>query len=114
MEEVSIFRDDDLGVADISLVNTPNELPENLEPLYIESVRGIDEDEIVQLRDLLLKYQGCFSKNSEDMGLTNMAEHKIDTGNSRPIKQVPRRIPLAKIQDVNKEIREMLAKGRIR
>lgn len=79
--------------------------------MYIGSSRGIDEDEKVQLRDLLLKYQGCFSKNSEDMGLTNMAEHKIDTGNSRPIKQAPRKIPLAKVQDVNKEINYMLVKG---
>lgn len=40
-----------------------------------------------------------------------MADHKIDTGNSRPIKQAPRRIPSAKVQDVNKEINDMLAKG---
>lgn len=40
-----------------------------------------------------------------------MAEHKIYTGNSRPIKQAPRRIPLAKVQDVNKENNDMLAKG---
>lgn len=40
-----------------------------------------------------------------------MAEHKIYTGNSRPIKQAPRRISLAKVQDVNKENNDMLAKG---
>lgn len=44
------------------------------------------------------------------MGLTNMAEHNIDTGNSRPIKQAPWKIPLAKVQNVNKENNDMLAK----
>lgn len=39
MEEVSIFRDDSLGIADIRLVDTPNKLPEHLAPLYIESSR---------------------------------------------------------------------------
>lgn len=39
MEEVSIFRDDSLGIADNRLVDTPNKLPEHLAPLYIESSR---------------------------------------------------------------------------
>lgn len=39
MEEVSIFRDNSLGIAAIRLVDTPNKLPEHLAPLDIESSR---------------------------------------------------------------------------
>lgn len=39
MEEVSLFRDDSLGIAEIRFVDTPNKLPEHLTPLDIESSR---------------------------------------------------------------------------
>ena len=44
------------------------------------------------------------------MGLTDLAMHKIETGNARPIKH-PRRIPVAKTQDVERETQDTLAKG---
>ena len=62
-------------------------------------------------KNLLTKYGDIFSKSSQDMGLTDLAMHKIETGNARPIKQHPRRIPLAKTQDVEREIKDMLARG---
>ena len=113
MEKVSLFAGDSLALSEVSLIDTevPTKMPEHLDILYAESCLGISEDQKMQLENLLIKYQGCFSKTSEDMGLTDRAEHRIDTGNSRPIKQAPRRIPLAKMQDVNREIKEMLAKG---
>ena len=43
--------------------------------------------------------------------MTDLTEHKIDTGNSYPIKQAPRRIPLAKMAEVEKEMQDMLEKG---
>lgn len=84
MEKVSIYRGESVTISDLSVADPPIREPDHLENLYKESCKGISENEKEQLRDLLLKYQGCFSKHSEGMGLTNMAEHKIDTGNSRP------------------------------
>lgn len=38
-----------------------------------------------------MKYEDTFSKDDLDLGLTDLAEHPINTGNAEPIKQRPRR-----------------------
>lgn len=63
------------------------------------------------MESLLLEYQISFSASSTDKGLTDLVEHKINTGHAPPIKQPPRKIPLAKMQEVENEINDMLEKG---
>ena len=87
------------------------ELPEHLQKCFVESTKDISVEQRDAFKNLLTKYGDIFSKSSQDMGLTDLAMHKIETGNARPIKQHPRRIPLAKTQDVEREIQDMLAKG---
>ena len=58
-----------------------------------------------------MEFQDSFSKDSSDMGLTNLVEHTINTGDSLPIKKNPRRIPLAKMKEAQDEIRKILDKG---
>jgi hypothetical protein len=48
------------------------------------------------LEELLTKYEGIFAGDNEDYGRTNKVDHRIHTGDARPIPQPPRRIPLAK------------------
>jgi hypothetical protein len=38
---------------------------------------------------LLNKYADVISKNPQDLGRTNIIEHRIDTGNHDPIKSAP-------------------------
>jgi hypothetical protein len=45
--------------------------------------------------NLLIRHQEVFSKNEWDIGLTKLAKHGINTCNARPIKQRPRKVPLA-------------------
>ena len=87
------------------------ELPEHLFNLFQESSKELGESDKIGLKNLLLKYRDSFSKSSQDMGLTDIVEHQIFTQNVPPIKQVPRRIPLAKMDDVDREIKDMLDKG---
>jgi len=47
------------------------------------------------LAALLSKYADTFSRDDWDLGLTNIAEHSINTEKAAPIKQKPRRVPLA-------------------
>lgn len=54
----------------------------NLEVLS-ESQRG-------QFLSLCTEYEDIFAKDSSDSGLP---EHAIDTGDSKPVKQPPRRVP---------------------
>ena len=52
-----------------------------------------------------------FSKDDGDLGRTNIVEHTIDTGDSKPIKLPPYRIPLAKRLAAEKEIAKMAEQG---
>ena len=44
---------------------------------------------------MLIDYQDVFSKNEEDLGLTHLNEHCIDTQGAKPIKQPFRCTPMA-------------------
>jgi hypothetical protein len=52
--------------------------------------------------------QTIFSKSEDDIGLTNLVEHTINTGDHRPVRQRPRRIPLAKIKEAEEAIQNMV------
>jgi hypothetical protein len=64
---------------------------------------NLNEGEFQELRELLAEYEDIFAKDDEDYGRTNKVYHRIDTGDARPIRQSPERIPLAKQAEV-KEI----------
>ena len=53
------------------------------------------------LEELIADYQDVFETKNGDHGSTEKAYHRIDTGNDRPIRQPPRRFPLAKQAEVN-------------
>ena len=83
----------------------------HLQPVFESCCRNTDRSQQLKLKAFLMEFQDSFSKDSSDMGLTNLVEHTINTGDSLPIKQHPRRIPLAKMKEAQDEIREMLDKG---
>lgn len=64
-----------------------------------------------ELRSLLKKYNHVFSKTENDRGLTNLVEHRIDTGDARPIKQPPRRVPFHLRDELETQVQEMLQDG---
>jgi len=86
-------------------------VPEHLQELYDRSSQNLNEDQKLKLRQLLTKHQDVFSKNDSDIGNTDLVTHKIDVGNSKPIKTYPYRIPLAKREAVQQEIEKMAADG---
>ena len=71
-------------------------VPEHMESLFSDTVEHIqDTDQINCIARLLNRYSDIFSKSDTDLGLTNLTEHVIITDNAIPIKQAPRRVPLA-------------------
>ena len=64
-----------------------------------------------QVRNLLHEYSDVFSGKPN---LTNVAMHKIDTGDSPPIRCSPYKIPQKLEEEVNKEIEKMLGMDIIR
>jgi hypothetical protein len=66
------------------------------------------------VRLLLVKYADLFAKSDIDFGKTHLVEHDINTGDARPIRQPPRRVPIALQPEMDKEIQRMLDTGDIK
>jgi hypothetical protein len=67
-----------------------------------------------KLSVLLESYSDIFVNGPNDpLGLTTRAEHAIDTGDSRPVKQRPYRIPVHLNKVVNNQVNDMLDRGLI-
>ncbi|CAC5425832.1 unnamed protein product [Mytilus coruscus] len=88
-----------------------DQLPELLKNLYDESSKELLNEQQVKLQELLIKHNNVFSKTSQDIGNTSIVEHTIDTGDAKPIKLRPYRIPLSKKLDAEEEIRKMAEIG---
>jgi len=64
------------------------------------------------LEAALRRYEHLFyALKSEELGCTSQVEHSIETGDARPIKRNPYRIPYALKPVVDENIDEMLRKG---
>ena len=60
---------------------------------------------------LLCEFENVFMSPDGGLGLTKLVKHRIDTGDNAPIKQPPRRLPIAKRDEVEKEVTKMLEQG---
>ncbi|CAG2256003.1 unnamed protein product [Mytilus edulis] len=86
-------------------------VPDHLQDLFLESTKERSAEECDIICNLLNKFSNAFSKNDMDLGLTNLTEHCIETGDARPVKQPPRRVPLAYANEEKKLVDQMLQQG---
>jgi hypothetical protein len=89
----------------------PLVIPEHLQDIYLRSSTKLTESEKHKFTELLIKYQGAFSKSATYIGFTDLVQHKINTGTALPIRQPIRRLPVGKREIGNKEINKMLTMG---
>ena len=80
----------------------------NLLDRSAEHLSAMQKEEV---RELLIEFNEVFSTGDDDLGHTSLVTHRIDTGDAKPIKQSPRRLPLAKREVAQQEIARMLAQG---
>ena len=59
----------------------------------MEWPEDLEEDQLEQLKQLVGEFDDIFALDGDDLGCTDVVKHKIDTGDSPPIKQYPRRTP---------------------
>ena len=88
-----------------------SDIPEHLTDVYNASSERLCESDKNKLKGFLLEFQDVFSKSSSDIGYTELVKHQINTGNAKPIKQKPYRLPLAKREVAEKEIEDMAKRG---
>ena len=59
----------------------------------------------------LLKYEAIISRGSTDIGSCKLLTHRIDTGDTSPIRMAPRRIPYFQKEEVQQDISAKEAAG---
>ncbi|KAI3360686.1 hypothetical protein L3Q82_002556 [Scortum barcoo] len=64
-----------------------------------------------ELWQLLWDFKDIFALTEEEVGLTHLVQHEIDTGDAQPIKTCPRCLPLAHQAAADSAIDEMLKAG---
>jgi len=112
-DEYELSEDTQLKVP-VSPSNTSEiELPDHVNDLFLQTVEGLDlpHETIKGLKQLLHDHRETFASSSVDLGFCPLVEHDIDTGDTRPIKQSPRRPPLAAREAEDDILEEMLATG---
>jgi len=62
-------------------------------------------------KDLLITHKDVFAKSPTDIGFCNLLEHDVDTADSAPIRQPPRRPPLTSGTAEDDLVAEMVAAG---
>jgi hypothetical protein len=71
----------------------------------------LSNGEFRELEELLAEYKDTFAVDNEDHRRTNKVYHRIDTGDERPIRQPPRRLPLANQAEVSEMLDDMQRRG---
>ena len=87
---------------------------EALWPQFASEVNTLPFDYKKKLISLLKDYSDIFSVSKNDIGLTNMVNHEIDTGSVKPIACQYRRIPFGLEDKVDQLIQELVEKNIIR
>ena len=86
---------------------TSAELPDTLQKLLENSSHELTDEQRVSLSQLLCKYKDVFADTDGQLGRTSLVKHHISTGESPPIKQAPRRIPIHLRHEVDEIMQEM-------
>ncbi|GBN63414.1 Retrovirus-related Pol polyprotein from transposon 297 [Araneus ventricosus] len=96
----------------LDIVARLQEFSESLRlPSILENLEGLNEEQRTAVRELLQEFQNLFSTSDSDVGRCNMTQHRINTGNHTPMKQYPRRLPLAKKEEAERLVKEMVDNG---
>ncbi|GFU58810.1 retrovirus-related Pol polyprotein from transposon opus, partial [Nephila pilipes] len=82
-----------------SSFQTSNVSSENLTEDFLKTTE-LTQKQRSATDKMLREFKELFPKSSEEFGRTNLTKHRIDTGNHPPIKQHPRRLPFAKVKEV--------------
>jgi len=64
-----------------------------------------------RLKNLLVEYGSIFSTTDHDLGRTMITQHRIDTGDSHPVRQPLRRQPLPYQATIDAQLEQMLVTG---
>jgi len=89
--------------------NVGSKSSEHLAPLLNDLKNTLSDIEFEAVCKLVHDYADVFSRSEFDLGRTEALHHRIDTGDSRPIKQPLRRHPKVHEDFIDEQVEKMLA-----
>ena len=81
---------------------------EIIEIMMAKVHESVSQDTRERMTAMLHKYSSVFSKGDWDLGWTDIVTHNIDTGDHKPIRQPLRRYPPLHLQDIDRQLEDML------
>ena len=107
------FHPPQTEIQNVTDTEVDSTLPAHVNLLYETTIANtrLTSDVDKQFQEILSKHADTFATDSTDLGYCSLLEHDIDTGDSPPIKQSPRRPPLSAGDAETEIINEMLAAG---
>ena len=97
------------SVASTSLVSDHSQRERGVAQLFELDKSSLCREERKKVTAVLSEYQDIISGGSGDLGRTSKIYHGIDTGEARPIRQAPRRVPGHRREEVQHHLEEMLS-----
>ena len=76
--------------------------------------KGLTSDQYTQVKEILCQHLPEFSTGDADLGRTHLTHHHIHTGDNRPVKMNPRKIPVHFEKEVEAQLEQMQRQGVIR
>ncbi|KFD61462.1 hypothetical protein M514_11037 [Trichuris suis] len=112
---VSLYESTALGLLSETVIDEDLTSPNSIEQHAVYSAlmdsllpRPVRREDDFQM--LLKEYSDIFG-DGDNLGCTDVVQHQMDTGNAKPCKQPPRRIPFHQRHAVEEETRRMLRQG---
>ncbi|CAC5367226.1 unnamed protein product [Mytilus coruscus] len=69
------------------------------------------KSQVDELKQVLARHKGTFSKSKDDLGRATAIRHRINTGTATPVKLQPSRLPFHKTEEADKEVQRLLDCG---
>ncbi|KAK3744792.1 hypothetical protein QZH41_014779, partial [Actinostola sp. cb2023] len=89
-------------------------VPKHLEDMFQKGGNELSNAQRERLSALLIEYADIFACSPGDLGRTNLVEHRINTGDTIPIKQPARRLPMHRRAEAEEHVKKMLNDGIIK
>ena len=87
------------------------DISKDLRELVSHCSESLSPPQQQQLLGLLMDFRDILAGSSADLGQTTQIQHSIFTGDHKPIRQPPRRVPVGQRHEVRTELQAMLNKG---
>ena len=107
-EEISNFRSTEKTCRKVYMVVNDS----SFKQYFQDKLGHLSHAERSVMEPILEKYRHVFhEEGSNDFRGKNLVEHKIITGNAKPIRKTPYRVPFALRKEMEGQVQNMLRKG---